>query len=72
MEIAKKQSKSGKTYRIYKEVPVWDLYVIEYLKTGKTKDGTDFRAWLPAYEPKNVVFDSLQNASIAFQAFLQT
>lgn len=72
MEVLKKESKSGRIYRIYKEVAAWDLYVIEFLKTGKCADGSEFRAWFPAYEPKNKVFDSFENAKIAFDAFLQT
>lgn len=72
MEIVKKTSKSGITFRIYKEIPTWDLYVIEYLKTGVCADGSEFRGWFPAYEPKNKVFASVKEAMVAFDAFLQT
>lgn len=72
MEILKSTSKSGKVFRIYKEFESWDLFVIEFLKIGKCEDGTDFRMWYPAYEPKNKVFSSIDEAKIAFAAFLQS
>lgn len=72
MEILKSTSKSGKVFRILKEVPAWDLYCIEFLKIGKCSDGSEFRAWMPAYEPTNKCFNSLKEAKIAFDAFLQS
>jgi hypothetical protein len=71
MEILKKTSKSGRVYRIYKEFSSWDLYVIEWLQIGKCDDGSDFKMWNPAYEPKNKVFTSAKEAQVAFEAFLQ-
>ena len=71
MEIYKRTSKSGRVYRILKEIPAWEMYVIEYLRTGKCKDGSEYRAWYPAYEPKQKVFTSIHEAKIAFLAFLE-
>ena len=71
MEILKRTSKSGRVYRIYQEISSWEMYVIEYLKTGECKDGSEFMAWYPAYEPKNKVFTSLKEAQTAFEAFLE-
>ena len=72
MEIIKKESKSGKVFRIYKEVSAWDMYVIEWLTVGKCEDGSDYRFWSPAYEPKNKIFTDLNEAYTAFNAFLQS
>lgn len=71
MEIYKGTSKSGRVYRILKEFTNLDLYVIEFLKLGKCEDGSEFRLWCPAYEPKQKVFTSIKEAQIAFSAFLQ-
>lgn len=71
MEITR-TSKSGRVYRIIKLVPAWELYTIEYLSVGHLNDGSEYKCWYPAYEPKNKVFDSLSDCKIAFMAFLQS
>jgi len=70
--IISKTSKSGIRYRIIKEVPAWNLFVIEFQKVCKGNDGEDFSAWFPAYEPKQEIFTSTKDAMVAFNAFLQT
>lgn len=69
MEVFRKEHK-GTVYRIYNDGTIYcPIYCIEYLVTYDY-DGDKFECWKPAYEPKNILFTSLENAKNVLNALL--
>ena len=70
MEIARRTSKSGVTYRLWEDFAGLSLYTIEYLKVYPNQYGTETNVWFPAYEPQNKCFTHISEARSAFEGFL--
>ena len=51
MEVLRKQTESGKVYRVYDNNPTWHIYEIERLHLYKFNDGEDFICWEPVVLP---------------------
>ena len=70
MEVLRKESKSGKVFRIYDNNPTCHIYEIEFLTIYKNEDGSPFYCWKPAFEPKNKLFSDLDKAKAEFEKLL--
>ena len=67
MEVLRKLAKNGRVYRIVKDYAgLTPLFSIEFLREYED----DFRAWFPAYEPKNKIYPSLQDCLEDFKKFI--
>lgn len=58
MEVFRTIAADGRVWRIYDDNPFWHIYSIEYMKTFESGS----ISWMPAFEPKNKIFNDLEEA----------